>query len=579
MILCFSFRSVLQLSKPQTYCDGHCCCLILSFQQLLKPHHIVMPLFLLPRETQEEAQDQVSEVDLSDEAKVVTIGDKRVSKGKENLFQLYDKYPHGVAQFVKDLRSKLDFAFLDKSGKRLCLNDRGPRVALKKMLTCHNNKKAMKEKYLECHQRKKKLDQLSEHTEHTEQTSKPKQKGTEIEDILFDQRVQELKAYRDTNGHCRVPAQYGPNQALGQWVNIVRNQYACHWQGRKTSLTDARVYELYSLGFVWKPGTKKKEGLVGDEVWKKRVQELRAYRDTNGHCRVPFLYEPNKALGKWVDNLRAQYTRRGQVKTTIFTDARISELASLGFVWKVSSDELWKTRVEELMEYRDTNGHCRVPAEYEPNKALGWWVNHVRTQYKWRVQGKKTPLAEPLTDARISELDSLGFVWKSITTKEAVESDELLTKGSQNSSGLSASKEKPSNSIDQVSPPPVPIHGAPRNVHPQSSTAMLHTSNQISLNQPPASNAGLNAPPPVPLQESAPRNVLPHSTTTMLQTSNQIPLNPSPPSNAVFKDSKKFSFLDGMEEMFQAMRAEEKRREDEELRARHCRKPNQTVYD
>jgi hypothetical protein len=166
--ICVStLKSSNRLVVSQTYCNKHCCCLILCFQQLLKPHHIVMPLFLLPRETQKEAQDKVSEVDLLDEAKVVTIGNKRVSKGKENLFQLYDKYPHGVAQFMKDLRSKFDFAFLDKSGKRLCLNDRGPRIALEKMLTRHNKKKAMKEKYLECHQRKKKLDQLSEHTEQT----------------------------------------------------------------------------------------------------------------------------------------------------------------------------------------------------------------------------------------------------------------------------------------------------------------------------------------------------------------------------------------------------------------------------
>jgi hypothetical protein len=142
-------------------------------------------------------------------------------------------------------------------------------------------------------------------------------------------------------------------------------------------------------------------------------------------------------------------------------------------------------------------------------------VSTVRTQYTWRGQGKKTSL----TDARISELDGLGIVWKAGTKKkEGLEGNELWKKGEQNISGLSS------------------IQGAPRNVLPQSRTAML-------------------------------------------QTNNQITFNPSPASNAGFKDSKKFSCLDGMEEMFQAMRAEEKRREDEELKARqsntqHCRKPN-----
>jgi hypothetical protein len=250
------------------------------------------------------------------------------------------------------------------------------------------------------------------------QTRKPRQKRTKFEDACFDQRVQELKAYRDTNGHCRVPTLYKPNKALGWWVNKVRTQYTWRGQGKKTSLTDARIWELDNLGFVWNGN----EALSLD-VWKKRVQELVAYRDTNGHCRVPFLYKPNKALGNWVNKVRTQYTWRGQGKKTALTDARVSELDGLGFVWKVwkagtkeglSGDELWKKRVQELVAYRYTNGHCRVPFLCEPNKALGHWVSIVRTQYTWRGQGKKTSL----TDARISELDSLGFVWEAGTKEK-----------------------------------------------------------------------------------------------------------------------------------------------------------------
>jgi hypothetical protein len=58
-----------------------------------------------------------------------------------------------------------------------------------------------------------------------------------------------------------------------------------------------------------------------------------------------------------------------------------------------------------------------------------------------------------LTDARISELDSLGFVWKATTPKEGLAGDELWKKGSQNISGLSASQEDPPNDIDQDAAP------------------------------------------------------------------------------------------------------------------------------
>jgi hypothetical protein len=258
------------------------------------------------------------------------------------------------------------------------------------------------------------------------QTSKPKDKRTKFEDACFDQRVQELKAYRDTNGHCGVPTRYEPNKALGCWVNKVRTQYKWRGQGKKTSLTDARISKLENLGFVWNGN----EGLSRD-VWMQRVEELLQYRDTNGHCRVPARYEPNKVLGHWVSTVRTQYTWRGQGKKTSLTDAHISELDGLGFVWKAGTegpprDEVWKKRVQELTAYHDTNGHCRVPFLYKPNKPLGNWVNKVRTQYTSRGQGKKTPL----TDARVSELDGLGFVWKvwKAGTKEGLSGDELWKK-------------------------------------------------------------------------------------------------------------------------------------------------------
>jgi hypothetical protein len=180
-------------------------------------------------------------------------------------------------------------------------------------------------------------------------------------------------------------------------VNTVKKQYRWRGQGKKTSLSDARISELNGLGFVWKAGSKTREGLSGDELWKKRFEELIEYRDTNGHCRVPARYAPNKALGNWMRTVKTLYTLRGQGKKTSLTDPRISELDSLGIVWRLrpnrkeglSGDELWKKRVEELLAYRDTNNHCQVPALYEPNKALGWWVDKVRTQYTMRGQGKR----------------------------------------------------------------------------------------------------------------------------------------------------------------------------------------------
>ncbi|KAL7513627.1 hypothetical protein ACHAXN_012998 [Cyclotella atomus] len=40
--------------------------------------------------------------------------------------------------------------------------------------------------------------------------------------IPWEQRYQELRAFKDERGHCNVPQQYEANQQLGQWVQYQR---------------------------------------------------------------------------------------------------------------------------------------------------------------------------------------------------------------------------------------------------------------------------------------------------------------------------------------------------------------------
>jgi hypothetical protein len=104
-----------------------------------------MLLSLAPRENKKESHCKVSEKDLIDEAKVVTIGSKRLTKGKANLFRSFDNFSHGsAAELVKDLRTKSDFAFFDKRGKRLCLQDKVPLQAVLDLLGRHKRKSKKK---------------------------------------------------------------------------------------------------------------------------------------------------------------------------------------------------------------------------------------------------------------------------------------------------------------------------------------------------------------------------------------------------------------------------------------------------
>jgi hypothetical protein len=107
-----------------------------------------MLLSLAPRENQKESHDKVSEKDLIDEAKFVTIGNKkRPTKGNANLLISFDNFPSvSVSEFLKDLSTKSDFAFFDKNGNRLCLQDKADLDAVKQVLNYHKRKRTIKKK-------------------------------------------------------------------------------------------------------------------------------------------------------------------------------------------------------------------------------------------------------------------------------------------------------------------------------------------------------------------------------------------------------------------------------------------------
>jgi hypothetical protein len=69
-----------------------------------------MLLLLAPCYNPKQAShDKVSEKDLIDGAKLVTIGKHRLSPGKINLFRSFDNFAHGsAAEFLKDLMTKFD---------------------------------------------------------------------------------------------------------------------------------------------------------------------------------------------------------------------------------------------------------------------------------------------------------------------------------------------------------------------------------------------------------------------------------------------------------------------------------------
>jgi hypothetical protein len=73
---------------------------------------------------------------------------------------------------------------------------------------------------------------------------------------VWEERINELVAYREKLGHCNVPAKFAENSQLAIWVKCQRRQYKLFCASERSNMTEARIKKLSEAGFVWDPRSK-----------------------------------------------------------------------------------------------------------------------------------------------------------------------------------------------------------------------------------------------------------------------------------------------------------------------------------
>lgn len=162
-----------------------------------------------------------------------------------------------------------------------------------------------------------------------------------VDDPRWMGRYNELLQYRDQHGDCRVPLRYSENPALGRWVSAQRRDYKT-WEkdGASSSLTEAKLNLLNSVGFVWlasgERGWGGKRKAAQDKLWSTRYDEMSQYKSQFGDCRVPKTCHQYPSLRRWVDIQRSEFAKiqRGE-GSPILTGERIRLLDALGFEWGI----------------------------------------------------------------------------------------------------------------------------------------------------------------------------------------------------------------------------------------------------
>ena len=153
------------------------------------------------------------------------------------------------------------------------------------------------------------------------------------------------------------------------------------------------------------------------QQWNRRYEELKSYKEDNGHCNVSTKSADKRKLGRWVSTQREMYQLKEKGKKSPMTQERIDKLNQIDFVWDASqlsgfkgkgvNEGTWDLWLADLVAYKEEHGNCLVPADYKPNKPLGTWVSGQRQQYRRCQEGKKSKI----TQERIDKLNEIGFVW------------------------------------------------------------------------------------------------------------------------------------------------------------------------
>jgi len=255
----------------------------------------------------------------------------------------------------------------------------------------------------------------------------------------WNEMYHKLEAFQEKNGHVRVPSikvkagQSDPETQelykLSAWVMRNRAMYKNFRdppEDRNGNLkpvtigqiTPLRIDALEKYGFIW--DTK-------EEKWREMFEEMRKFRDENGHMRVSL--SANASLYRWADRQKLQYVLMKRGEPSHLSKERYEMLESIGFTWWNTSPQAsqlkkqdlandFDTYYQQLIDFKKKYGHTRVahrkgtgsPEELEGDR-VSWrlvqWVTLVRKQYKLWQEGRRDECK--LDENKIRLLEEAGF--------------------------------------------------------------------------------------------------------------------------------------------------------------------------
>lgn len=247
----------------------------------------------------------------------------------------------------------------------------------------------------------------------------------ELEDWLEEQK---LKYFRLSEGSLSL--EDGPVICMPEWHYLALKTVGFEREAEDSLLKLPRtagripaVLELESNLFLdigSLPSDLRDISLHGKSVdkaeqlaWLVRFASLRRYYTKGGQGALSNLGSDDvsgQRLALWANNQRKQHAAFVEGKKTTMTIRRMDMLNDIGFDWKLhmpGSTVEWEKMKLELIQFKETHGHCFVPPAYPRNKKLGQWILLQRQLYQQTRQTYSHGLVLPTTLSKTNEKELL----------------------------------------------------------------------------------------------------------------------------------------------------------------------------
>jgi hypothetical protein len=185
------------------------------------------------------------------------------------------------------------------------------------------------------------------------------------EEAIFDDMVEQLRAFKEEYGHTFVPQR--PRTPLYNWITRMRVAYADLKAGKKSFLDKPeRIAKIQAIGFSL-------TATVTRQKFDERAVEWLEYKTEHGTPNPP----KTSRIGKWCHKMRRRYHDANAGRPSHMTPEQMRKLTDWGFDWgdpeyynnpiyipTKSFDE----RFKQLEEYCKEHGDLLVPQKYPGTK-------------------------------------------------------------------------------------------------------------------------------------------------------------------------------------------------------------------